>query len=68
MNEGEGPRNVAVPSAADVTAVRCDKEEDLIFTVTIFGKSAVKFIYHIHDDTNTTKSSEISDYLSMQIF
>lgn len=44
MKEGEGSRNVAVPSATDVTAMWCDKKEDLIFAITIFGKSA-KFLF-----------------------
>jgi len=56
VKEGEGPRNVAVPCVADVIAVRYDEEG---LTFTIFGKSAVKFPFTIHDDINMIKSSEI---------
>jgi len=46
VKEGEGPRNVAVPSAADVIAVRV-------------CQISTKFPFAIHDDINMIKSSEI---------
>lgn len=71
--EAEGERGRGSAKCGCPKCGRCNRHavrqrRGSYFTVTIFGKSAVKFIYHMHDDTNTTKSSEISDYLSMQIF
>lgn len=49
-------------------SVRCDKREDLIFAVTIFGKSAAKVLFIMRYMVIPITSLEISDYLSVTIF